>query len=82
MKQGAAVDRIRAPRDLLIDRYYRGARVMIGATSFIVAEAAVAVLEAVKDVGAGYECRDDDERALVAVLLKRGLLVTEATPCT
>jgi hypothetical protein len=62
------------PPGLLVDRYYRGAIVMVGDAMFAVPEAAIRVLEHAHAGGPALEV-DDADRAVVAVLIDQGLLV-------
>jgi hypothetical protein len=64
--------------DILIDRYYRGARVMSGSRSFVLAEEAITLLEKVQRSTPVYEAEGDAELQTSKALLECGLLVSEA----
>lgn len=66
------------PPDLLVDRYYRGAIVMIGAATFAIPEAAIRIIERARDAGPALEVSPQEEE-LVAALVARGLLIQRAT---
>ncbi len=73
--------RVTVPAQLLIDRYYRGARLLLGTRSFVVPEPAVRLLEAAAREGS-YELRHDTELALARELIDAGLLLLERRPPT
>jgi len=61
--------------DLLVDRYYRGAIVMVGATTYALPEEVVVLLEKVQRSAGPFVAADGDEQALADLLLARGILV-------
>jgi len=71
--------RVSLPAQLLIDRYYRGARLLLGTRSFVVPEATITLLEATARAGS-YEPQRDTERALAQELVDEGLLILEQGP--
>lgn len=66
-----------APPGLVVDRYYRGAIVMIGDAMFAIPEAAILVIERARDAAPVLEVAAEDAE-LVAALITRGLLVRRA----
>jgi hypothetical protein len=64
------------PPGLLVDRYHRGAIVMVGVAMFALPEAAIVLIERARDGGARFEVSAADED-LVAALVARGLLVRD-----
>jgi hypothetical protein len=64
------------PAGLLIDRYHRGAIVMVGVSMFAIPEPAIVLIERARDSTARFEVSADAED-LVAALVSRGLLVRD-----
>jgi hypothetical protein len=58
---------------IIIDRYHRGAIVMVGAGSFAVPEQIVCLLEKVSRWGAPYQLQDAEEQEAARELVSCGI---------
>lgn len=69
--------RLSAAPGLLVDRYYRGARVLFEQRSFVLSEEAISLLEKALACADGYEARTHAEQQSSAALIASGLLTKE-----
>ena len=69
--------RLKTVEGLLVDRFHRGAILMVGTMTFAVSEDVVRLVEAVRDGGGAYTT-NAGEQATVDALVARGVVAMAA----